>query len=150
MVLFAGWAAASQASPDVCARLTPAMLSTTLGDQFSAPVQTSAPGGEFKGDYVSCLYTAKSLTFEVRRWAYPNPVLRERTLQAAKARYAANTSARTISDLGDGAWALNEFVDVIQGPYEYYFAAYPTEVPNYHVDRTDKLTTIAKAFLAPQ
>jgi hypothetical protein len=149
MALLAGWCMTSQASNDVCAKLSPALLSSTLGDEFSPPVQTGAPGGEFKGDYVSCLYTAKALTFEIRRWAYPNPVLRERSLQAAKARYAANTSARTLSDLGDGAWALNEYVDVIQGPYEYYFAAYPTEAPNYHVDRTDKLTTIAKAFLSP-
>jgi len=139
----------TQAAPDVCAKLTPALLSTTLGDEFSAPVETSAPAGEFKGDYVSCLYTAKALTFELRRWEYPNPVLRERTLQAAKARYAANASAKAITELGDSAWAINEFVDVIQGPYEYYFAAYPTEPPNYHVDRTDKLTTIAKAFLGP-
>jgi hypothetical protein len=148
-VLLAGWAIASQAAPDVCAKLSPALLSTTLGDQFSAPVQTSAPGGEFKGDYVSCVYTAKALTFEIRRWGYPNPVLRERSLQAARTRYAANASARAISDLGENAWALNEYVDVIQGPYEYYFAAYPTEAPNYHVDRTDQLTTIAKAFLNP-
>jgi hypothetical protein len=68
----------------------------------------------------------------------------------AKARYAANARAKAISDLGDDAWAINEYVDVIQGPYEYYFAAYPTEEPNYHVDRTDQLTTIAKAFLSPQ
>ena len=149
MVLLAGSAVASQGSPDVCARLTPQLLSTTLGGEFSAPVQTSTPGGQFKGDYVSCLYTAKALTFEIRRWAYPNPVLRERTLQAAKARYAASASAKPISELGDSAWAVHEYVDVIQGPYEYYFAAYPTESPNYHVDRTDKLTTIARAFLSP-
>ena len=149
VLLVAGWSLTSQASPEVCARVTPALLSTTLGDEFSAPVQTSTPGGQFKGDYVSCLYTAKALTFEIRRWAYPNPVLRERTLQAAKARYAASASAKPISELGDSAWALNEYVDVIQGPYEYYFAAYPTESPNYHVDRTDKLTTIARAFLSP-
>ncbi len=99
---------------------------------------------------VRCVYTAKALTFEIRRWAYPNPVQRERTLQVAKARYAANARAKAISDLGDDAWAINEYVDVIQGPYEYYFAAYPTEEPNYHVDRTDQLTTIAKAFLSPQ
>lgn len=154
MVLLTGWSLTSQALPeqasaDVCTKLTPAQISTTLGDEFSAPVKTGAPGGEFKGDYVSCLYTAKSLTFEIRRWAYPNPVLLERSLQAAKARYAANASAKPISELGDTAWAINEYVDVIQGPYEYYFAAYPTEAPNYHVDRTDKLTTIAKAFLSP-
>jgi len=140
---------ASQASLDVCTRLTPELLSTTLGEQFSAPVHSSAPGGEFKGEYVSCLYTAKALTFEIRRWGYPNAQLRERNLQAAKARYASSASAKTISALGDSAWAINEFIDVIQGPYEYYFAAYPTEPPNYHVDRTDQLTAIAKAFLSP-
>ncbi len=150
LVLLSGSCLAAQAATDVCAQLSPEILSTTLGDQFSPPVQTSAPGGEFKGDYVSCVYTAKALTFEIRRWAYPNPVQRERTLQVAKARYAANARAKAISDLGDDAWAINEYVDVIQGPYEYYFAAYPTEEPNYHVDRTDQLTTIAKAFLSPQ
>jgi hypothetical protein len=154
IVLLTGWSVASQAlpeqaSPDVCAKLSPALVSTTLGDEFAAPVETSAPGGEFKGDYVSCLYTAKALTFEFRRWAYPNPALRERSLQAAKARYAASARAKPLSDLGDSAWAINEYVDIIQGPYEYYFAAYPTESPNYHVDQTDKLTTIAKAFLSP-
>jgi hypothetical protein len=137
LVLLSGSCLAAQAATDVCAQLSPEILSTTLG-------------GEFKGDYVSCVYTAKALTFEIRRWAYPNPVQRERTLQVAKARYAANARAKAISDLGDDAWAINEYVDVIQGPYEYYFAAYPTEEPNYHVDRTDQLTTIAKAFLSPQ
>jgi hypothetical protein len=150
MVLLAGSAVASQGSPDVCARLTPQLLSTTLGGEFSAPVQTSMPGGEFKGDYVSCLYTAKALTFEIRRWGYPNPLLRERNLQVASARYARNASARKIAELGDSAWAINEFIDVIDGPYEYYFAAYPTEPPNYHLDQTDKLTSIARLVLSPE
>jgi hypothetical protein len=150
IALVGGWAATSQAAaPDLCARLTPAALSATLGEQFGAPVQTSAPAGEFKGDYVSCLYTSNALTFEIRRWAYPNAVLRERNLHATTARYAADARARKISDLGDSAWAFNEFIDVIQGPYEYYFAAYPTEPPTYHVDQTDKLTTIAKLVLTP-
>ena len=84
----------SQAASDVCAKLTPELLATTLGDQFSAPVQTSAPAEEFKGDYVSCLYTANALTFEIRRWGQPNAALRVRDLQAAQARYASNARAR--------------------------------------------------------
>jgi hypothetical protein len=150
MALLIGWSAVSQAAPEVCAKISPEVLTTTLGDKFAAPVQTSAPAGEYKGDYVSCLYTANSITFEIRRWGYPNAVLRTRNLQMAKARYGSSARARKISDLGDSAWAFNEFVDVIQGPYEYYFAAYPTEPPNYHVDQTEKLTTIAKLFLSAQ
>jgi hypothetical protein len=142
------WSASAYAASDPCTALTLEEISQGLGDTFQAPIRTFAPGGKYKGDYVSCNYTGKTLTFEIKQWQFPWPELRDRNLRTVEARYRANAQSSPLPDLGADAWWVNDLVDRIDGPYETYLAVYPTASEAYQVNRRDKLVALAKLYFS--
>jgi hypothetical protein len=140
------WSGEARADKDPCSVLSVEEVSQTLGDTFDPPVRTFAPAETYKGSYVSCLYTGKALSFEIKQWQFPLELLRERNLKTVAARYQANTQSSQLPEFGPNAWFVNDLVDRIDGPYETYLAIYPTDSGAYGVNRRDKLVALAKLY----
>jgi hypothetical protein len=126
-------------------------VGSALGDEFMAPDLTHSPGTAYRADFVSCSYTGKLMTVEVKKWQYPDELGLAQSLQAVQIRYSAattNIKSTEIADLGDHAWFYGDTLDVRQGSTRYVFAAYPTAPEAYQINRQDKLTALAKLYLS--